>query len=85
MSPDRRGEGETLRAAIRAARGGNEMPYDPNCLACVDKRPHAESEWKLHPGEGRQGFHLPPAVKEQKPLSAAPAPQSPAEPKPPER
>jgi hypothetical protein len=31
------------------------MPTDPNCPACREKRRHTDEEWKLHPGEGRQG------------------------------
>ena len=42
------------------------MPYDPACPACREKRYHTEAEWKLHPGEGREGkdYECPP-VKEK--------------------
>jgi hypothetical protein len=36
------------------------------CPACRDKRPHTEEEWRLHPGEGREGKHDPPARPETK-------------------
>jgi hypothetical protein len=33
------------------------MPYLETCPACVGKRPHTDEEYKLHPGEGREGFN----------------------------
>jgi hypothetical protein len=34
------------------------------CPACLAKRPHTDEEWRLHPGEGRQGVNDPPMPRE---------------------
>lgn len=33
------------------------MPVDPNCPSCAAEEMHTAETWKLHPGEGRGGFH----------------------------